>query len=150
MRDFSPMKTSRLRILCILFALWLPTQALAGALAACISLQSDPVSTAVPGALVSGAMVSETAEPDCHGHSSAASDILSVTDDATMTGSDHQHTQTCFHCDGHCNSVQNLTLPSLAILFVDRTDTQVFSLKSATRAGFTNTPQRPPAYFLSV
>jgi len=144
------MKPSRLRILCILFALWLPTQALAGALAACISLQSDPVSDPVPGAMVAGAMVSETAEPDCHGHSSAASDNLSVTDDAAMTGSSHQHAQTCFHCDGHCNSVQNLTLPPLAILFVDRTDTLVFSPKSATRAGFTNTPQRPPAYLLSA
>lgn len=144
MRDFALMKPSRLRILCILFALWLPTQALAGALAACISLETDLLSGALP-----GAMVSEAAEPDCHGHSPAESDKSSAAHIA-IPDSGHQHTQTCFHCDGHCNSVQNLNLPSLAILFVDRTDTLVFSLKSATRAGFTNTPQRPPAYLLSV
>lgn len=112
-------------VLVALLCLWLPVQALAGALAHCEQIaQSGTVA----------AQLADAADNDCHGQTAERSN------DRNDSGDGHH----CIHCSGTCHSMQSLMSPADRLLSSLAWPDQVASSTVNISNGYFNTPQRPP------
>lgn len=116
---------SRSAVLVILLALWLPFQALAGAL-----LQCEQIASA--------ASDQPAAEEDCHGpvsQSGAQHDL------EQHEQHDHSH---CYHCNGGCHGLQSLILFDQRETSIAPIVQQPSNHAPALPANYRDTPDRPP------
>ncbi len=119
------------QLIVALLCLWLPFQALAGALAHCEQLAHATGNiSASRSAPDHGAPV----DADCHGHPG----------ERGTTSTEHQHNHQCVHCSGSCHGVQSLMAGAdvLAIPFVWPRLETIGNVSVIN--GFSETPQRPP------
>lgn len=113
--------------LIVFLALWLPLQALAGALAHCEQIASLGTD---------GSATIQEADADCHGHATTARD---------HDHSDHETAgHDCYHCDGSCHGLQSLMSGNDDSLLHDNWQQQRASTLRMAALNTPETPDRPP------